>query len=126
MTKVLVKSVQITGVHIAKHGTVAEEWNKVNELCFDNPVFTAAKEKHYMKGDHGKVKAKYTALSRSICETLGWGDFCGGKTANLSGYSGDLAEVATILSNIHKEVEADNLFLWILLELSGYSFFVRS
>jgi len=56
-------------------------------------------------GNSFKVKSKYESITKAVLNTMGWGDFYGGKNSNLSGYSGDLATVATLVKEIQAEVE---------------------
>ena len=56
-----------------------------------------------VKNPHRKYSVKYNTLVESFKSKLGWGDFFGGKSNNLSGYEGDLGEVAELVKSCIKE-----------------------
>jgi hypothetical protein len=101
----ILKIVKVTGAHIAEHGTVSAKWNEVNELVFASDLFQAYKADHFKVGNVTKIQSKYNNITKSVLSTMGWGDFNGGKSSNLSGYSGDLAIVANLVKEIQVEIE---------------------
>lgn len=101
----ILKIVKVTGAHLAEHGKVTEKWSEVNDLVFKSDFFQQYKADHFKTGNITKVKSKYEAITKAALNTMGWGDFCGGKSANLSGYSGDLASVASLVKDIQIEIE---------------------
>ena len=102
----ILRAVKAAGAHIAEHGKVAEKWNMVNDLVFQSDLFQQFKLDHYKTGNSAKVKSKYESITKTVVNTMGWGDFNGGKTANLSGFSGDLASVADMVKNLQSEVDS--------------------
>jgi hypothetical protein len=102
---VIAKAVKVTGAHIADHGEVNEKWIEVNTIVFNSDEFRIYKTDHYKATDASKIRSKFDSMSKKIMSTMGWSDFFGGTCQNLSGYSGDLNEVARLIKEIQQDIE---------------------
>ena len=100
----ILKAVQTTRVHVALHGEGKIKLNEGN-IVFASDHFAHVKAQHYEPGNHKKVKSKYLNMTEKTMKTNGWGAFYGGTTSNLSGFDGDLAQVATRIKAIQFDIE---------------------
>ena len=92
--------------HTADKKVVIEAWNKVNDDLFNQESMVTYKSEHYVKGDVRKIRAKYGLLTENCCKRSGWGEFYGGSNQNLSGLSGDLSMVFSLVKQCLKDVES--------------------
>ena len=101
----LLKLVTQHQAHTADKKVVIEAWNKVNDDLFNQESMIPYKSEHYVKGDVRKIRAKYGLLTENCCKRSGWGEFYGGSNQNLSGLSGDLSTVFSMIKQCLKDVE---------------------
>jgi hypothetical protein len=89
------KTYYAEGVHLAAHGKVTESWKTLIDLLWKAPPFS-----DYPKVSQETLKTQLKMRIAEFETKFGWKD---GRCANLSGESGDLGVVDSIIRNIKKD-----------------------
>ena len=106
----LLKCIQQKGGHITTKATVTAIWESIRMVFFNDPLADNW-NKDPINKDYRKLKLKMTSVIDSTQKDMGWGDFYGGKTSNLSGREGEQGEIHCLVRQLLTEIEDHELGL---------------
>ena len=104
----LLKLIKFHKAHIAPRGETVALWNRVNDDLYKQDPFAEYVVDCYKQGDIRKLREKFANLEKTYSQKNGWGSFFGGTNQNLSGLSGDLSIVATLLKELLSDIEKES------------------
>jgi hypothetical protein len=100
----LLKCVQQKGGHVATKKTVTGIWDSILVMFFNDPA-AAIYNRDPLNKTSRKLRDKYDDMMDKTKKEMGWGDFYGGRTANLSGKSDEQSEIHQLVKQIEMEIE---------------------
>jgi hypothetical protein len=100
----LLECVLQKGGHVTSKSNVTETWNKIMTIFFQDPI-TVNWNKDPINKTFRKLKEKFNHIIEITQKEMGWGEFYGGKTSNLSGKSGDQSKLHQLVKQVLVEIE---------------------
>ena len=105
----LLKLVQVKGLHLMERKSGIDNlWKLLIMDLLRQPEWAFLDPASSAPISHDKFRAQYKTILDEACKKHGWGPKYGGSNSNLSGDSGDLDELSTMVKQVMMEIEHKN------------------